>query len=383
MQPYIATNKDFNEIMQDAVTPNGKIDFGAFFNGFYKAASQAASQAPNNPTQEKVNEFIDEFDDAKNKHESIKANVKVEGYPYKFSANTYEEDENQKQVRNAFTKRHESIQSDDQILDDAFEYLDSLGITDEEIETMQSEFYRKFPDGCLGDKVLALKEIKPFAAGGNIFENSNGIDEPTLFVMRWLAGLKMQQALEILKFDLNDSNIMQDLSVGNIGTAQRWAKTITGGSLDDSTEMMCGRYTTKPRLATFPNNDPANIPITKRVDLSSVCSHHFLPYGTLLRDDSYAIISYIPGPYVLGISKLQRLADWVARRPTIQEDLAKNLWKEISEAAQTEDVYVGIFNARHTCEYLRGSQSQDGAFTTEYYRGRFEYPEIRKQAKGK
>ena len=45
MQPYIATNKDFNEIMQDAVTPNGKMDFGAFFNGFYKAASQAASQA--------------------------------------------------------------------------------------------------------------------------------------------------------------------------------------------------------------------------------------------------------------------------------------------------------------------------------------------------
>lgn len=262
----------------------------------------------------------------------------------------------------------------------ASDYLDELGINEKNVDSLLNEFYRKFPDGELSASILKLRDIKPFAAGGNIFEDSDGIDNETLFVMRWLAGIKMEEVLSILKFDLTDSNLMQDLTVGNIGTAQRWAKTITGADLEDSTEIMCGRYTKKPRLATFPNNNKGkNIPITKRVDLASVCSHHFLPYGSLLREDSYAIISYVPEDYVLGISKLQRLADWVARRPTIQEDLVQTLFNAVKEASKSENVYVGLFNARHTCEYLRGSQSHDGAFTTEYYGGLFENKELRDQ----
>lgn len=263
---------------------------------------------------------------------------------------------------------------------EASEYLRELGINGTNTDNLLYEFYRKFPDEELSASILKLKAIKPFAAGGNIFEDSDGIDEPTLFVMRWLAGAKMEEVLGILKFDLTDSNLMQDLTVGNIGTAQRWAKTITGGNLEDNTEIMCGRYTKRPRLATFPNNNKGkSIPITKRVDLASVCSHHFLPYGSLLREDSYAIISYVPEDFVLGISKLQRLADWVARRPTIQEDLVQTLFEAVKEAAQTENVYVGLFNARHTCEYLRGSQSHDGAFTTEFYGGLFEDKALRDQ----
>ena len=71
------------------------------------------------------------------------------------------------------------------------------------------------------------------------------------------------------------------------------------------------------------------------------------------------------------------MADHIARRPTIQEDLTKELYRAISEAAQTPDVYVGIFNAKHTCEYLRGSQSKDGSLTTEWFGGKFEDKELR------
>ena len=231
---------------------------------------------------------------------------------------------------------------------------------------------------------MKLRDLKPFAAGGNVFESGQTIDEPTLLCMRWVAGLKMEEVLDILKFDRTDSNLVQDLSVGNIGTAQRWAKTVTGDSLECDNEMMCGRYAKPPRIATFPANEPGTnlvpvtpLPVTKICDISSVCSHHFLPYGTLIGDGAYAIISYIPGDFVLGISKLQRVADHIARRPTIQEDLTKELYRAISEAAQTPDVYVGIFNAKHTCEYLRGSQSKDGALTTEWFGGKFEDKELR------
>lgn len=268
---------------------------------------------------------------------------------------------------------------------DIIDYVhNELKLSSEQYENLQDYFKSKYPNENLLTTLLKLRDLKPFAAGGNVFESGQTIDEPTLLCMRWVAGLKMEEVLDILKFDRTDSNLVQDLSVGNIGTAQRWAKTVTGDSLECDNEMMCGRYAKPPRIATFPANEPGTnlvpvtpLPVTKICDISSVCSHHFLPYGTLIGDGAYAIISYIPGDFVLGISKLQRVADHIARRPTIQEDLTKELYRAISEAAQTPDVYVGIFNAKHTCEYLRGSQSKDGALTTEWFGGKFEDKELR------
>ena len=268
---------------------------------------------------------------------------------------------------------------------EVLEYIShNLKLSSEQFQNLQEYFKSKYPNDNLLTTLLKLRDLKPFAAGGNVFESGQTIDEPTLLCMRWVAGLKMEEVLDILKFDRTDSNLVQDLSVGNIGTAQRWAKTVTGDSLECDNEMMCGRYAKPPRIATFPANEPGTnlvpvtpLPVTKSLDISSVCSHHFLPYGTLIGDGAYAIVSYIPGDFVLGISKLQRVADHIARRPTIQEDLTKELYRAISEAAQTPDVYVGIFNAKHTCEYLRGSQSKDGSLTTEWFGGKFEDKELR------
>lgn len=274
---------------------------------------------------------------------------------------------------------------DSQTAAEVLDYIShDLKLSSEQFQNLQEYFKSKYPNENLLTTLLKLRDLKPFAAGGNVFESGQTIDEPTLLCMRWVAGLKMEEVLDILKFDRTDSNLVQDLSVGNIGTAQRWAKTVTGDSLECDNEMMCGRYAKPPRIATFPANEPGTnlvpvtpLPVTKSLDLSSVCSHHFLPYGTLIGDGAYAIVSYIPGDFVLGISKLQRVADHIARRPTIQEDLTKELYRAISEAAQTPDVYVGIFNAKHTCEYLRGSQSKDGALTTEWFGGKFEDKELR------
>jgi len=211
-------------------------------------------------------------------------------------------------------------------------------------------------------------------------EEVGGISEEAHFIMRVLVTEKMKEVFQLMKVDLDDDNVTEDLENGNIGTPGRMAKVMLGANLTDMSELGSGRWNKKPRLASFPNtNTDTNIPITKRVDIVSNCSHHMISFNTLSRPDSYAIISYIPNEHVLGISKLQRLSDWVSRRYWLQEDLTDALYKEISDAAQTESVYVKIVNATHGCEQLRGAQSNDGAFSSEKYGGKFKKAKMREQ----
>jgi len=177
---------------------------------------------------------------------------------------------------------------------------------------------------------------------------------------------------QAMKVDLNDPNTQREISEGNIGTPGRFAKMMIGKNQEDDSELLSGRWIKKPRLASFPNeNTSREIPITKRVDIVAVCSHHIAPFSSMFREDAYALISYIPEDKVLGISKLQRLADWIGRRGWLQEDLSIKLFQEISDAAETKNVYVRLYNIVHNCEFLRGTQSNDGAFTSEYYDGKF------------
>ena len=197
--------------------------------------------------------------------------------------------------------------------------------------------------------------------------------------------LNTEKKLEQLEKQSEDTgkdlkNIGEDFNVGNVGTPGRIAKCWVGADTNDDSEIGSGRFMKPIRIASFPNNNAySKIPITKRVNISANCSHHFLPFNTAFDENSYAIISYVPKENVLGISKLQRLADYVSRRFWLQEDLTKELYKKISEAAQTKDVYVGLFNIKHTCEWLRGAKNAEGGFTSEYYSGVFEDAELRKQ----
>jgi len=154
-----------------------------------------------------------------------------------------------------------------------------------------------------------------------------GISEEAHFIMRQVAQHHLEEAFRAMKIDLSDENV-----TGTKGTPYRIIKMWTGNGLDDSTELLSGRWSNKPRLASFPNEHLKKIPITKRIDLTAVCSHHMAPFSTKFREDAYAVVSYIPGERVLGISKLQRIVDWVSRRGWLQEDLTMAIYKEISEA---------------------------------------------------
>ena len=217
--------------------------------------------------------------------------------------------------------------------------------------------------------------IEAFAPDGNVFDGVDSESKPNIdgahYIMRMCTQFHLTQVFKAMKIDLSNPNVAEDLSVGNIGTPGRIAKVWCGSDTHDDRELGGGRWSVKPRIATFPNDSKMHIPITKRVALTSNCSHHFLPFGTLFREDSHVVVSYVPDKFVLGISKLQRLVDWVSQRFFLQEDLTHKLYDELTKALETESVYVGIFNAQHTCESTRGSKSPDGAFTSEYYGGFF------------
>ena len=227
------------------------------------------------------------------------------------------------------------------------------------------------------------RQLDSFKISENLYEVFPYLDYKTgeliQKIARYTTEFFITKAFVANKIDLNDPNVKQDLIEGNIGTPGRIAKMWTGANISDDSELMCGRWTKMPRIATFPNEDKEKpIPITKKVTINAVCSHHTAIFSTEWNSESYAIISYIPDEYVLGISKLQRLTDWVARRGWLQEELTKELYKKVSEAARTENVYVKLVNLVHSCELNRGSKTHSAGFTTEYFGGVFNNPEYRK-----
>jgi GTP cyclohydrolase I len=150
-----------------------------------------------------------------------------------------------------------------------------------------------------------------------------------------------------------------------------------GSHLADDRELLCGRWTKKPRLAMFPNENDFKVPVTKKVSLISMCSHHLAPFSSLFKDEAYVLISYIPNEKVIGISKLQRIVNWLAQRGWLQEDLTKRIYKEICKVAQTDSVYVELRNIVHSCEYFRGALCKDGAMSTSYFGGLFNQKKYR------
>lgn len=246
------------------------------------------------------------------------------------------------------------------------------------LKFIKERYILKFNEKTFGYNLRKYKELKNFKANENIFETNQEINEETHYILRLATQYYLEKTFEAMKVDIkNDPNTYEDLETGNIGTPGRIAKTWVGGSLNDDSELASGRFMKPVRIASFPNTNNKNIPITKRVSLTSLCSHHLLAFSSVFDEKSYCIISYIPDKKVLGISKLQRLVDYVAKRMWLQEDLTQEIYNKVSEVAETEDVYVGLFNIKHSCEWIRGAKNPEGGFTSEYYGGKFDDSELR------
>jgi GTP cyclohydrolase I len=195
-----------------------------------------------------------------------------------------------------------------------------------------------------------LKEAdKRFWAGDNIAEF---IDENDRELLVDELAEKFEDVLRSLVIDIdNDPNSMD--------TGRRLAKMYVN-------EIMQGRYYAPPRVASFPNDgaDAYEGMLVVRAELKSVCSHHHQPVTGV------AYIGVIPNGKVIGLSKYVRIAQWCARRGTLQEELANDITKEIMLATQSKNVGVHV-GAEHGCCTNRGIMAASSLTQTTVLRGSF------------
>lgn len=164
-----------------------------------------------------------------------------------------------------------------------------------------------------------------------------------------------EQIMDILGLDLNDDSLR--------GTPDRVAKMYVE-------EIFSGlNPKNKPRIALFDNKYKYDqMLVEKNITLNSNCEHHFLPiYGV-------AHVAYISSGKVIGLSKLNRIVQYFAKRPQVQERLTNQIGHELMEMLDTKDVAV-IIDASHMCVSARGVEDSTSSTVTAFYSGKFENPD--------
>ena len=190
---------------------------------------------------------------------------------------------------------------------------------------------------------------KRFWAGDNI---SDYIDDDLLPKLIDEATDAFEKVLDTLLIDReNDPN--------SKGTARRLAKMYYN-------EIMAGRYEQAPDATAFPNDskDRYEGMLVVRSELRSMCSHHHQPVTGV------AYIGIIAAHKLIGLSKYTRIAQWCARRGTLQEELCNDIAREIQKATDSENVAVYI-QATHGCCENRGIMAHSSLTQTTVLTGTF------------
>jgi GTP cyclohydrolase IA len=208
-----------------------------------------------------------------------------------------------------------------------------------------------YSEGYLGGYLRArmTRDGRRFWAGDNINEYmSDAIKEKLIDE----ATVAFEGVLDALLIDReNDPN--------SKGTARRLAKMYYN-------EIMAGRYEPAPDCTAFPNDsaDRYEGMLVVRSELRSMCSHHHQPVAGV------AYIGIIAAEKLIGLSKYTRIAQWCARRGTLQEELCIDIANEIMAATASKDVGVYI-QAVHGCCENRGIMAHSSLTQTTVLRGAF------------
>ncbi|WP_040492478.1 GTP cyclohydrolase I FolE [Xanthomarina gelatinilytica] len=160
-----------------------------------------------------------------------------------------------------------------------------------------------------------------------------------------------EEIMDVMGLDLTDDSLK--------GTPKRVAKMYVD-------EIFSGlNPKNKPKVALFDNKYQYNqMLVEKNITFYSNCEHHFVPIiGT-------AHVAYISSGTVIGLSKLNRIVQYYAKRPQVQERLTNQIAEELKAILNTSDVAV-IIDAKHLCVSSRGIQDDTSATVTTYYGGQF------------
>ena len=131
-----------------------------------------------------------------------------------------------------------------------------------------------------------------------------------------------------------------------------------------------------PKASTFDNKyQYGEMLVEKNITVFSTCEHHLLPiYGK-------AHVAYFSNGNVIGLSKMNRIVDYYARRPQVQERLNIQIVRKLQEFLNTEDVAC-VIDAKHLCVNMRGIKDIESSTVTAEFGGEFKKPEIKKEFLG-
>lgn len=169
----------------------------------------------------------------------------------------------------------------------------------------------------------------------------------------------IEEATEAFETVLDTLIIDRHTDPNSQGTARRLAKMYFN-------EIMAGRYDHKPDATAFPNHvdDGYEGMLVVRSELRSMCSHHHQPVTGV------AYIGIIAADKLIGLSKYTRIAQWCARRGTLQEELCNDIAREIQNATGSKNVGVYV-QATHGCCENRGIMATSSLTQTTVLRGAF------------
>ena len=129
----------------------------------------------------------------------------------------------------------------------------------------------------------------------------------------------------------------------------------------------------KPKASSFENKYKyGEMLVEKNITLYSTCEHHFLPIV------GRAHVAYISNGTVVGLSKMNRIVDYYAKRPQVQERLNIQIVRELQEVLGTEDVAC-VIDAKHLCVNSRGIRDIDSSTVTAEYGGKFKQELVRRE----
>ncbi|MBZ9785933.1 GTP cyclohydrolase I FolE [Psychroflexus sp. CAK57W] len=169
----------------------------------------------------------------------------------------------------------------------------------------------------------------------------------------------VHEILHTLGMDMTDDSLM--------GTPNRVAKMYVNeifGGLDPEK---------KPKASTFENNYKyGEMLVEKNITVYSTCEHHLLPIV------GRAHVAYISSGRVVGLSKMNRIVNYYANRPQVQERLTMQIVKELQNALDTEDVAC-IIDAKHLCVNSRGINDIESSTVTSEFGGKFKDENVRKE----
>jgi len=192
-------------------------------------------------------------------------------------------------------------------------------------------------------------EGKRFWAGDNISEYVTEENKERL----------IDEAAEAFETVLDRLLIDHKTDPNSRGTARRLAKMYFN-------EIMAGRYESAPDATAFPNDsiDRYEGMLVVRSELRSMCSHHHQPVTGV------AYIGILAAAKLIGLSKYTRIAQWCARRGTLQEELCNDIAREIAKVTDSDNVAVYL-EAEHGCCTNRGIMAHSSLTQTTVLKGAF------------